>query len=66
MIEDILTKNDPPKVDEYAGYTFIITDIPAIEDGQIVVYKLFLILGKDYRGQHHRLLGHRQEAGDLA
>lgn len=48
VIEDIQTKNDPPKVDEYAGYTFIITDIPAVEEGQIVIYKLFLILGKDF------------------
>ncbi|HEY3272332.1 MAG TPA: magnesium/cobalt transporter CorA [Methanocella sp.] len=48
VVEDILSRNDAPKVDEHAGYTFVITDIPAIEDGRTVVYKLFLILGKDF------------------
>ena len=48
VIDDIRTGNDPPKADDFAGYTFVITDIPAMEDGQIVVHKLFLILGRDY------------------
>lgn len=48
VIDDILTGNDPPKADDFAGYTFAITDIPAMEDGQIVIHKLFLILGRDY------------------
>jgi magnesium transporter len=48
VVEDILSRNDPAKVDEHAGYTFIITDIPAIEENRAVVQKLFLILGKDF------------------
>jgi magnesium transporter len=48
VVEDILTGNDPSKVDEHAGYTFIITDVPAIEEGRAVVHKLFLVLGKDF------------------
>lgn len=46
--EDIASKSDPPKVDEHAGYTFIITDIPVIEENRAAVYKLFLVLGKDH------------------
>jgi magnesium transporter len=48
VVEDIISRNDPPKVDEHAGYTFIISDIPAIEENRAVVHKLFLILGKDF------------------
>jgi magnesium transporter len=48
VVEDILSRNDPPKVDEHAGYTFIITDIPAMDENRAVVHKLFLILGKDF------------------
>ncbi len=48
VVEDIISKNDPPKVDEHAGYTFIITDFPAMEENRAIVDKIFLILGKDF------------------
>jgi magnesium transporter len=48
VVEDIMSRNDPAKVDEHAGYTFIITDIPALEESRAVISKLFLILGKDF------------------
>ncbi len=48
VVEDILSKNDPPKADEYAGYTFIITDAAAIEEERATIHKIFLILGKDF------------------
>jgi magnesium transporter len=48
VVDDILSKNDPPKVDAYAGYTFIITDLPATEENHTVIEKIFLILGKDF------------------
>jgi magnesium transporter len=48
VVEDILSGNDPSKVDEHAGYTFIIVDIPAMDEGRAVVHKLFLVLGRDF------------------
>jgi magnesium transporter len=46
--EDILNPDDPPKVDEYPDYSFMITDIPEIEDGKVVIHKLYIVLGRGY------------------
>jgi magnesium transporter len=48
VVEDILSKNDLPKVDEHAGYTFIITDMPVVDENHVIIHKVFLILGKDF------------------
>jgi magnesium transporter len=46
--EDILNPDDPPKVDEYPDYTFMITDIPEVEGGRVVIHKLYIVLGRGY------------------
>ena len=46
VVEDIANLGEIPKVDEYAGYTFIVTDIPEIDDRIVTIHKLFLISDK--------------------
>lgn len=46
--EDIGNTRELPKVDEYAKYTFIVTDIPVVEENGVVMHKLSLILGNDF------------------
>jgi magnesium transporter len=48
IIEDITNPREIPKVDEYAPYTFIVTDIPVVEDGDVTIDKLNIVLGKDF------------------
>ncbi|CAJ35645.1 magnesium/cobalt transporter CorA [Methanocella arvoryzae] len=48
VIEDITNPREIPKVDEYAGYTFVVTDIPEIENESVIIHKLYIILGKDF------------------
>ncbi len=48
VVEDITNPTEIPKVDEYAGYTFIVTDIPEIEEGSVIIHKLSMVLGKDF------------------
>ena len=48
VIEDITNPLEIPKVDEYSGYTFIVTDIPELEERSVTIRKLSLILGKDF------------------
>ena len=48
VVEDITNPREIPKVDEYSEYTFVVTDIPEYEEGNVIIRKLFLVLGKDF------------------
>lgn len=48
VVEDLGNLAEIPKVDEYAEYTFIVADIPELEEGRVTARKLYVILGKDF------------------
>lgn len=48
VAEDISNPIEIPKVDEYSGYTFIVSDIPEFEERSVTISKLFLVLGKEF------------------
>lgn len=48
VVEDITNPNEIPKVDEYANYTFIVTDIPEMEVDSVVIHKLSMVVGQDF------------------
>lgn len=48
VIEDMTHEWELPKVDEYPKYTFIVMDVPDHIEEEVVIEKLFMVLGKDF------------------